>query len=63
MYVRFISRRTLLTLVSTLVVVSIIAGAGWPAGATVGATVRGDSRPVAGLQSSLLQPPASPISQ
>ena len=51
MNIRFVTRRTLLAAVSTLVIVSIVTGAAWPAGAAV----RVDSRPVSGL--------ASPVSQ
>jgi len=51
MYARLISRRTLLTLISSLVVVSIVVGAAWPAGATI----RIDSRP--------LRSAPSPVSQ
>jgi uncharacterized protein YfaS (alpha-2-macroglobulin family) len=51
MHIRFISRRTLLTLISTLVVVSIVVGAAWPAGASV----RVDSRPLRGALSPISQ--------
>jgi uncharacterized protein YfaS (alpha-2-macroglobulin family) len=51
MHVRFISRRTLLTLISTLVVVSIVVGAAWPAGVTI----RADSRPLRGVLSPVAQ--------
>ncbi len=51
MHARFISRRTLLTLISSLVVVSIVVGAAWPAGAAI----RADSRPLRGVSSPVSQ--------
>ncbi len=57
MHVRFISRRTLLTLISTLVVVSIVVGAAWPAGEAP--VPRRDSR----LWRDPRPSPAFPISQ
>ena len=51
MHIRFISRRTLLTLISSLVVVSIVVGAAWPAGVTI----RADSRPLRGVPSPVSQ--------
>lgn len=50
MHARFISRRTLLTLISSLVVVSIVVGAAWPPGVAI----RADSQPLRGVSPSVL---------